>query len=212
MPKPPNVYEINVFINCPFDDNYKPLFHAIVFTVCDAGFEPRCSKEVESGTHDRLDNIMDIISQCKYGIHDISRTELDPKNPLPRFNMPLELGIFLGCEEFGRHTKVCLILDKKEYRYQKFISDIAGRNVRSHNNKPKDVIRRVRDWLVTESKWIIPGGAKIYERYSLFKKELPDLAGEVGHKISELTFLDLVNLVKIWIKRVDESTQQKFHI
>lgn len=26
-------YEKNVFINCPFDDEYKPLFYAIVFAV-----------------------------------------------------------------------------------------------------------------------------------------------------------------------------------
>ncbi len=48
---------------------------------------------------------------------------------LPRFNMPLELGIFLGAKRFGsqkQKQKNGLILDREKYRYQSFCSDIAG--------------------------------------------------------------------------------------
>jgi len=38
MPHPE--YEQSVFINCPFDPEYAPLFEAIVFAVHDAGFRP----------------------------------------------------------------------------------------------------------------------------------------------------------------------------
>lgn len=31
--KQPADYEDSVFVNCPFDSQYKPLFNAIVFTV-----------------------------------------------------------------------------------------------------------------------------------------------------------------------------------
>lgn len=195
----PKDYESDVFINCPFDENYKPLFHAIIFTIHDAGFRARCSKEISDGTRERLSNIIKIISECKYGIHDISRTDPDPEHNLPRFNMPLELGIFLGCKEFSNRPKVCLIIDKEKYRYQKFISDIAGRDVVSHNNNPEIVIHKVRDWLVTESKRTnIPGGVKIYERYKLFEKQLPEMAKEAGYKFSEITFWDFVRLVVEW--------------
>ena len=34
-----------VFINCPFDQNYKPLFEAIIFTIYDCGFRPICALE-----------------------------------------------------------------------------------------------------------------------------------------------------------------------
>jgi len=30
-------YQRNVFVNCPFDADYQPLFQAIVFTVEDCG-------------------------------------------------------------------------------------------------------------------------------------------------------------------------------
>jgi hypothetical protein len=90
----------NVFINCPFDSDYQLIFHAIVFAVQIAGFKPRCALEASNAATFRLQKIRNIISDCKYGIHDISRTELSA-NGLPRFNMPLEFGIDYGCKEFG---------------------------------------------------------------------------------------------------------------
>ena len=86
----------SVFINCPFDSAYQAFFRAIVFAVYDCGFIPRCALEIQDASQTRIDKIFRIIAECKYGIHDICRTELDSATNLPRFNMPLELGIFLG--------------------------------------------------------------------------------------------------------------------
>ena len=125
----PTRFEDNVFINCPFDDDYCPLFDAIVFAVHDAGFVARCALETSDSAQNRLQKIMEIIGACKYGIHDVSRTEPDEAHNLPRFNMPLELGIDLGCRRFGSKNhkqKLLLILDREPYRYQKFMSDIIG--------------------------------------------------------------------------------------
>jgi len=38
-------FETSVFVNCPFDDAYKPMFEAIVFAVFDCGYGPRCALE-----------------------------------------------------------------------------------------------------------------------------------------------------------------------
>src|SRR5689334_8355777 len=114
-------YQNSVFINCPFDAKYKTIFNAIVFAVYDSGFYPRCAFELGDASQNRLRGIVRIIEGCRYGIHDLSRVELDSKHRLPRFNMPLELGVFLGCKFFGagRHRlKSCLIMDSEEYRYQ----------------------------------------------------------------------------------------------
>jgi hypothetical protein len=86
----------------------------------------RCALEIDDGSQVRIERILRIISECRFGIHDLSRTELDRRNRLPRFNMPLELGLFLGAKRFGNRAqreKVCLILDREPYRYQRFISD-----------------------------------------------------------------------------------------
>jgi hypothetical protein len=47
-----------------------------------------------------LSKIEKLIEVSKYGIHDISRTELNAHN-FPRFNMPFELGIFFGAKRHG---------------------------------------------------------------------------------------------------------------
>jgi len=137
---PDSQFDYGVFINCPFDDSYRSLFEAIVFTVHDCGYVARCSLEVTDASQVRIEKISAIIGSCRLGIHDISRTDLDTATQLPRFNMPLELGLFLGAKRFGsgkHRLKTCLILDVDRYRYQKFISDIAGQDIAAHSGKPE---------------------------------------------------------------------------
>src|SRR5438552_16843412 len=96
MPASPSA---SVSINCPFDQPYQPLFEAIAFCVVACGFVPRCTLELTDAGEVRIENIYRLIAQCNHGIHDISRTEVaDQPYRLPRFNMPLELGIFLCCK------------------------------------------------------------------------------------------------------------------
>lgn len=196
-------YEDSVFINCPFDDKYRSVFNLIVFSIHDAGFVARCALEVDNTAQFRLQKILDIVSECKYGIHDISPTELDPVKNLPRFNMPLELGIFLGCREFGgkKHkAKTCLVVDTEPYRYQEFISDIAGQDIFSYGGDRNKLIHGVRSWLRTSSKRTnIPGAAAIHLRYSLFEEELPRICNKLNLGISELTFLDFTTIVTEWL-------------
>ena len=112
----------------------------MVFAVHDCGFIARCALEEEDASQVRIDKIYSIIADCRYGIHDISRIELDDASGFPRFNMPLELGIFLGAKKFGveeQKKKKCLVLDREPYRYQQFISDIAGQDIQAHNNTPE---------------------------------------------------------------------------
>ncbi len=199
-------YTNNVFINCPFESDgvYKDIFDAIIFAVFYCGFRARCSKEKADCSEIRIETIFRIISQCKYGIHDISQTELCKKNKLPRFNMPLELGIFLGAKKYGireQKKKTCLIMDKKEHRYQKFISDIAGQDVKHHDKKPENVIRLIANWLRNASRQQkIPGGLAVVERYKVFKKELPKICKSSNVKKAEIGFNDYSTFVSEWIK------------
>ena len=193
----------NVFINCPFDDDYKPLLNAIVFTIHECGFIARCAIE-ELGSQLRIDKIYNIIDECRYGIHDISRTELDSDNNLPRFNMPLELGIFLGCKRYGddeNKKKQYLIIENQKFQYQKYISDIAGLDVAAHCNKPKSVVSLVRDWLSKySSRTTIPSGSLIWEKYERFWNDLPKLVENASLEISELTFSAYTYSVVEWLQ------------
>jgi hypothetical protein len=133
-----------------------------------------CALEASDSGEVRIGKILAIIAKCKFGIHDISRTELSKNTKLPRFNVPLELGLFLGAKTFGRRgprAKVCLIFDREKYRYQKFCSDIGGQDVEAHDGKPQMAIKAVRDWLQTNrrgSPVTIPDGKAIYYRYRRF--------------------------------------------
>jgi hypothetical protein len=102
----------HVFVNCPFSPDYASMFRAITFTVIRAGFKPRCALEVDDSSDNRFDKICRIIHECGLGVHDISKTELDGRTRLPRFNMPLELGLFLAAKKFGdarQSRKKCII-------------------------------------------------------------------------------------------------------
>jgi hypothetical protein len=195
-------YDKSVFINCPFDDAYKRIFDALVFAVHDAGFFARSSREV-GGASIRFSTIFTIIAECKYGIHDLSRTQVSKKSQLPRFNMPLELGVDLGCQAFGQanhRLKSCLILDRVPYRYQKFVSDLAGVDISTHRNRPGDAIGAVRDWLATESGIRgIPGKSAMAERYVKFRKDMPDMCNSLRTSVKDLTFKEFRALVDDWI-------------
>lgn len=201
--KVPPGFERNVFLNCPFDPLYKPLLDAAVFTIQMAGFKPRCALEPSNAGQARLQKIMDILAECRLGVHDISRTELSA-GKLPRFNMPLELGLDLGCQRYGPGhltQKRLLILDRSPRRYQRFISDIAGQDIVHHSDKAPQLVRRVRDWLSTESaQGSIPGGAYIYKRYCLFRKDLPRLSRVMKLSPRQLIFNDYLAVVRVWLE------------
>lgn len=144
-------YDDSVFINCPFDDQYRSLFQALIFAVHACGLISRSALEVDDGAEVRIDKIARIIGECRHSIHDISRVEGDPGSGLPRMNMPFELGLFIGARRYGgaqHRKKTCIIFDRERYRYQQFLSDIAGQDIRAHNGDPAEVIRAVRNALV----------------------------------------------------------------
>lgn len=203
--RPPAGFDKNVFINCPFDDKYLPLFRAVIFTVHDMGFRARGALEASNAGKVRIDKIQDIIAECKYSIHDISRTQLDKTHRLPRFNMPLELGIDLGCKRFGQaheQEKVILVMDVERFRYQKFISDIAGQDVYAHGGTQRQIVEVVREWLRPEldpKKVIIPSGAEILKRYRAFRRGLPSICARLRWNPQKLGFVDYAYAVATWI-------------
>ncbi|MGV8840925.1 MAG: hypothetical protein ACWA6X_11545 [Bauldia sp.] len=191
--------ERDVFINCPFDSAYQPIFDGILFAVIRSGLQPRAAKEEDDGGTNRLEKILRLIRDCPFGIHDISRTETDGDPPLPRFNMPLELGLFLGAKTFGAGTlkkKQCLILDSDDHRYLRSITDIRGHDIKSHANDPAKAISRVTDWLRNHSGFSgIPGGRKVASEYAEFQKELPALCAAQEVDVAEMGFNERLTII-----------------
>ncbi len=198
----------NVFINCPFDDLYRDrMFDAVIFTIMDCGFIPRSALESIDSSEIRLEKIYKLIGDSNYGIHDISRVELDKENNLPRFNMPLELGIFLGAKKFGfleHKLKKCLIIDREKYRYQKYLSDLSGVDIHEHNDDPELIIERIRNWLKASSgRKNIPPTNSIIQKYYRFKKNLPDIIQKLNLDPKKIIYPDLVSIMADWLRESD---------
>ena len=193
----------DVFINCPFSPDYRENFQATVFVVVRSGFTPRCALENDDGGEVRIDKICRIIAESRYGVHDISKTQPDPTSGLPRFNMPLELGLFLGARKFGGrlHTrKKALILDIERFRYQTFISDIAGQDIHAHGGDFHRLIEEVAAWLRDEAQDPdVPGGRAISAEFERFLADLPAIAAAKRLEPDELTFKDLTAIAAAWI-------------
>ncbi len=118
---PASISARDVFINCPFDSIYKPIFWAIVFTVLRSGFSPRCAPEADDPSENRLTKIQGIIEECRYGIHDISMDRRRWRPTSVRSNVPWSLASFWepSAMETGTRDqrKQALILDREQYRY-----------------------------------------------------------------------------------------------
>jgi hypothetical protein len=193
----------DVFINCPFDSAYQTMFRAMVFAITRSGFRARCALEVDDASQNRWASISDIVDQCRYGVHDISRTESDGDPPLPRFNMPLELGLFLGAKRFGdevQKRKRCLVMDTERYRYQRFISDLAGQDIHAHGDDPAACIEAVASWLRDQSRSkTVPGGRAMARDFEQFEAQLPALCQGLQLEVDEMTFGDLTTLMSEYI-------------
>lgn len=196
-------YASSVFINCPFTDDFGQIFQAYVFAVVDCGYKPRCAREIIDSGEVRLQKIEKLIEQSKFGIHDLSNMTLDPASGLPRFNMPLELGMFLGAKRFSadakQKSKRLIILDREPYRYQQAISDISGQDIECHNGNAESAIRCVRHWLnAVSGRKSIPGANHVIRRYRAYATDLPKICNELRYDPDDLTFNDLWETMAEW--------------
>jgi hypothetical protein len=207
----------SAFLNCPFDEDYQPVYRAIVFAIVACGFTPRCALERLDSSEYRLDKIAGMIGDCDWGIHDISRVEVDPDNLAPRFNMPMELGIHLGARLLGdgrQQRKKALILESSAHRYDRTLSDISGQDIAQHDNDPARAIEAVREFFNNHRKHgapRLPGAKALLEDYTLIKEDIgPRLSAEqrLG-RWGDLSFRDYVELVEAALEVVAKWRAQK---
>jgi len=196
-----------VFINCPYDLEYACILDAICFAVQACGFIPRCAQEFTDSSNARMENIFGLIERCQLAVHDLSRVELSPTNELPRFNMPFELGVFMGAKRFGdehHRRKSCVILESNEHRYQSFLSDIAGYDIQIHHGDFAHAIACVRHYLrgavAAPSEFVMPSSTELTLRYSQYLQELAYISNRLKEEPSKLHFLDRRQLIYVWLR------------
>lgn len=198
-------FERNVFINCPFDRKFKKFLEPLLFTVLYCDFYPLISQTFDSGSN-RLQNILGLIKNSKFSIHDLSRMQATQAGEIARFNMPFELGMDIGARNSDNPKftcKKCLIIDSHKYRYQVALSDISGNDIEIYNYNIQDLVRIVRNWLNSQYKNKIPGPKLIFEDFKEFKVDYQEALSTNGFSqedINNLPKSEYIHLAREWIK------------
>ncbi|MEA1832020.1 hypothetical protein U8607_07985 [Methylobacterium durans] len=177
-------FETNVFVNCPFDDAYLPLLRPLLFCLLDLGYEPRIALERLNSGEPRIEKIVALIRESRFGIHDLSRIQAARKGEYYRLNMPFELGLDVGCRLYGADalcSKKCLILEAERYRYQAALSDLSNSDIAVHGNEPLSVLSEVRNWLSAEENLSAPGPSAMWDRFNDFVADNYDALTERGY-------------------------------
>jgi len=196
------LFDVSVFVNCPFDEAYKPLLDALLFSIHDCGFLARSALEVSGSGETRLDKIARIIGESRFSVHDISRVELSPASPLPRFNMPFECGLAFGSMLYEPASKSgprdLLLLAAEKFQDKLTLSDLSGQDASYHDGQPALAIKAVRKFLSSKARTALPAGVpvrgheSIVARFEKFKADLPALVAGTPISEAEIGSLDYV--------------------
>lgn len=54
-------YGRQVFLNCPFDAGYRPIYEAVIFAVLSCGFVARCAREREDSGEPRISSLKTLV-------------------------------------------------------------------------------------------------------------------------------------------------------
>jgi hypothetical protein len=144
MPQPPIDPDPNsVFLNIPYDEEFRSLCVAYIVGLYQLGFVPHIASEIPGGTR-RLDRIFSLIKSCRYSIHDLSRVEIDATTAsVPRFNMPLELGLAICWADLNPGLHDWFVCEAERYRLLKSTSDLNGTDPCIHDGAPEGVLREL---------------------------------------------------------------------
>ena len=197
-PQEAEEFNRNVFINCPFDVEYKALLHPLVFTILCLGLKPRLALERSNGGETRLHKIVELIESARFGIHDLSRCVAEKAGDLYRLNMPLELGIDYACRRFqpGMEKKCILILEAKKHQTKAALSDLAGCDTECHNSHPDTLVKVVRDWMVQECGCADQPAAVIHAAFLDFMADTDKQLCKAGWRRDHIDQIQLPELMK----------------
>lgn len=176
-----------VFLNIPYDGGFEDLYLAYLVGLTLLGLDVHATLAVPDDG--RLNRIIKLIEQADVSIHDLSRIETS--RGIPRFNMPLELGLALYRSAAAKRAHRVFVFEKKAYRAQRSTSDINGLDPQIHRGNPKGVMVCLRNILRGSGDTItVP---QMLACYRTVKKLVPEIKRNSGSKslFSASAFTDL---------------------
>jgi len=168
-----------VFLNIPYDARFESLFLAFISGICAFGFVPRATLEIATSSR-RLDRILDLIRECRYSIHDLSRVELDGKAPrTPRFNMPFELGLSVAHQKSGSgKNHRWFVCESRRFRLAKSLSDLNGTDPFIHEGTVAGLFRELCSMFRRPGRQ--PTVQQMWRIYWKLRKALPLVLAQAG--------------------------------
>jgi hypothetical protein len=182
-----------VFLNLPYDREFEGLFLAYVVGLSQLGLLPCLTFAVPN--QGRLDAIIDLLDTSEFSIHDLSRIETT--NGIPRFNMPLELGLALHQRRVTKGRHQVFIFESKPFRTLQSTSDVNGIDPFIHHGQPKEVMTQLRNIFRKPGDTItVPD---MFAVYRAVKRRLPELKRNAGGSslFESAIFVDIINVAAL---------------
>ena len=187
----------SVFLNIPYDSQFEELYLAYIVGLTQLGLKINATLALPN--QDRLKRIVGLIEKSDVSIHDLSRIE--SSSGIPRFNMPLELGLALFRSHVTRGRHRVFVFEKKAYRVQRSTSDVNGIDPQIHKGRPKGVMAGLRNIFYQSDGTTVP---EMLSSYRAVKRKLPELRRNAGSRslfeaavFKELTVAALVERERI---------------
>ena len=100
--------------------------------------------------------------------------------------------------------KRVLILETEPYRYKAALSDLSGSDIEFHGDEPMNVMRCVRNWLVTELRPRRPVGAQgLWNVFNDFANADYDAMLQTGHSDVDMVrrpISEMIDAMREWIR------------
>lgn len=191
----------SVFLNIPYDAQFEELYLAYIVGLTQLGLKINATLALPN--QDRLKRIVGLIEKSDVSIHDLSRIE--SSSGIPRFNMPLELGLALFRSHITRGRHRVFVFEKKAYRVQRSTSDVNGIDPQIHKGRPKGVMAGLRNIFYQPDGTTVP---EMLSSYRAVRRKLPELRRNAGSRslfeaavFKELTVAALVERERILKQR-----------
>ena len=177
----------------------------MLFAVKRCGFQPRIALERFDSGEVRLQKIMEMIGQSQLSIHDLSRIVAETEGEFFRLNMPLELGLDLGCRYFhpdeGFKNKQILILETVPFGIQKALSDMSFADTKCHSGNDEELCFLLREWFSELGHKDIPAGSLVWESYNDFRWILTETLFEEGFSKKDIDRLTVPEYLD-WVDKI----------
>jgi hypothetical protein len=200
----------SVFLNIPYDVGFEKLYLAYIVGLTQLGLAINAALAVPN--QGRLGTIVGLIDKSDMSIHDLSRIEVS--RGVPRFNMPVELGLALYCSHTTKGRHRVFIFERKRYRAQRSTSDVNGIDPQIHNGTVKGLMSALRN--IFRQPQDVTTVPEMLASYRAVKQKIRELRRNAGSKslfeaaiFQDLTLAALVESQKLIARRTQVAADRR---